>query len=506
VTLTHLRVHNLAVLAELDLDFGPGLTVITGETGSGKSMIMRALRLACALDGDAKWIGPVDDHTIVEVELDAPEADSPLYDAEACAWGVSCRLTEKSRRYSGWGTAVSASIVRESMGPLVRFVRQGETSLLRSAAAQRAWLDGWAGLDLSEVESAWRSLAQARADYESQLERQRRADYERFEHEDHVRRLSKLSLDDDSYEQVREHEQLVTRYANVGEHVKALMGALDPDEGPWAQIADLSRSAEKLPEAAAQAWDLFIEAQSALVSELDDLGANLPDLDVDAVLDRAGAYRQLLVRYGPTIEDARLKLEASQDALAELDDMPAIVEAAKDRVEACQRAYDDAASRLTEQRKTSAKRLAKTHLPEIFEALALHGDVSCEIEPAQPSASGVDQVSLRVRMGKTWLDMGDISGGELSRVAVALERLQPTHRTLVLDEIDVGVGGQTAHLVAAQLAELAKSTQVIVVTHLAQIAKLADAHIVVSREGEVGRAQLLNKSRRAAEIRRMKGD
>jgi DNA repair protein RecN (Recombination protein N) len=505
--LTSLRVENLTVLRDLELPLGPGLVVVTGETGSGKSMLIRALRLACALDGDPKWIGPAGDSARVELELEGGDEGGGLYDEEAGVWSVVARLTGTGRRYRTWEGPISAPMVRDQLSQKVRFVRQGETQLLRSTAAQRAWLDAWGELQeqVAHVGKAWEQLREARAALDEVHERARRADYERFEHEDHVRRLSEVDLDDEAYERMREHERLVTEHSGAREGIAQLLAALD-ESGPWGQISDLSRMASRLPDEASQAWDEFVEAQSALTGVLEDLNAQMPELDADAVLELAGRYRRLLARYGPEIDDARAALERSQDALAQLDDIEHITEEAEQRVVHAQRDYDELAAKLSEARSKAAARLAGTHLPRIFEALALHGDVSCEVTQGEAGPAGRDQVRLRMRLGKQWLDMGDISGGELSRVAVALERLAPTHETLVLDEIDTGVGGQTAHKVAAELAELAKSAQVIVVTHLAQIAQIADQHVRVSREGEVATVEVLGKQASRAEVKRMKGD
>lgn len=509
--LSRLSVSNLAVLKDLHLDLGPGMTVVTGETGSGKSMLIRALRMAAGIGGDPKWIGSHADRCQVEIELDGPD-DSALFDEEASVWSVTCKLTDTGRRYASWGSSVSAPIVRDEMSKRLRFVRQGETALLKSPSAQREWLDGWAGLDKqrSAVEAAWGTLADAREHLQQQNERAARVDYERFELEDKVSRLSKVDLDAQAYEELTAQEQLVTGNAHVAEDVSLLLGALsDDDESPWGQLAGLSSRAAKLPEAASMAWDQLVEAHAQLTSQLSEMMESLPQLDVDEILERASQYRQILKRYGPTIDDAQQLLERSEIALAELDLLPELVSQAEEQVRRAQQAYNERAKVLTAARTKAAKKLASTHLPQVFAALGLSSEIECTVSEGPATSHGADVVLIRMRASASapWLELKDVSGGELSRVAVALERLQPTHATLVLDEIDTGVGGQTAHRVAEQLAELAKTTQVIVVTHLQQVAAVADQHVVVERlNADEAQVRVLDQSERADEMRRMKGE
>lgn len=507
--LRQLVISNLAVISDVDLSLGPGLTVITGETGSGKSMLLRALRMACAVEGDARWIGPDGDAAMVEVELDG--SSGPLHSKEENALSVTCRLAASGRRYSSWGRGkIAGEIVREELGARVRFVRQGETALLRSGSSQRAWLDSWSRHDdaLAAVRDAWTARQDAQEELAQLHARQDRIDYERFAAREVIERTGKVDLDEEAYAQLIESERLILDNANLGEDVQRLLAALDADEGPWTQIVDLDRRASRLPESVAEAWSALLQAHEQLVSQLADLQGQLPELDVDQVLADASAWRALLRRHGPEVADVIAAREAAERELEQLDELPELIERAESELADAVEAYGCRADALSELRGVSAQRLATTALPEIFESLGLAGEVECIVERGEPGPTGRDQVRLRMRSGprSRWLEMSDVSGGELSRVAVALERLLPSSATLVLDEIDTGVGGQTAHQVAEQLRLLSEHSQVIVVTHLQQIAQVADQHILVSREGERATAARLNQAERKRELRRMRGD
>jgi DNA repair protein RecN (Recombination protein N) len=506
--LRQIAITNLAVISDVSLTLGPGLTVVTGETGSGKSMLVRALRMACALEGDARWIGPDGASAVVDVELDG--IGGPLHDDEAGALSVTCRLGGAGRRYSSWGHPVAAQLVREQLDGQVRFVRQGETALLRSGPSQRAWLDGWSGHahQMEAVGSAWTQIQQAKDQRSGLLAQQERVDFERFSAQEVIERTGRVDLDEAVYARVIEHEQLVLGNANLGEDVQLLLAALDSDEGPWAQLMDLDRRAHRLPDQISEAWSAMLEAHQLLVSHLADVQAELPELDVDQVLADAAVWKALLRRHGPQVSDAVAAREQALSQMEQLDELPELIEQAESLVADAQGIYASRAAELTISRKASAERLAKTALPEIFAALGLAGEVECAVTEGPAGPDGVNEVRLRMRSGprSRWLELSDVSGGELSRVAVALERLLPSSQTLVLDEIDAGVGGQTAHQVAAQLQLLAEHSQVIVVTHLQQIAQVADRHVLVSRDGERAHATELTAAERKREIRRMRGD
>ncbi|WP_432545998.1 DNA repair protein RecN [Kineococcus sp. SYSU DK004] len=537
-----IRIRQLGVIRDARLPLGPGLTVVTGETGAGKTMVVTGLGLLMGARADAAAVRAGADSAVVEgrlrVDPDGPvaaraaEAGGEVEDGEllvARAVGAAGR----SRVHVG-GRAAPVGVLAELAEHLVAVHGQTEQLRLRSAAQQLRVLDAFAGAavagDLAayrEQHARWRRLAAEHDDVASRsAERAREAELLRFGlHE--VEAVDPQPDEDVALREESErlgHTELL-RTAAASAH-EALAGeAGGADEAVGAARAALAPAGEHDP------------ALAALAARADELAYLLTDLATDlaayasaveadparlaAVEERRAQLAALVRRYAPAagpdapagVAGVLAWARTAAERLLALDDDGRLERLAAER----DAAYEEAratADRLGRARREAARRLEERVAAELT-ALAMPSArlaVAVE-EAAELGPHGADTVELQLaaHSGATPRPLSrGASGGELSRVMLALEVVlagaDPVP-TMVFDEVDAGVGGRAAVEIGRRLARLARTTQVLVVTHLAQVAAFADAHLVVVKtdDGSVTESGVvaLDHDGRVEELARM---
>lgn len=520
-----LHISGFAVLdgVEIQLDAAPSLIVISGETGSGKSMLLRALRLACGRPDTSpasQLVAPGRSQALIELEW-AQDDPNDMGDPENPHTGlVSCMVRESGVRYSSWGRTASRSVVESALSGVVRMVRQGETHLLAGPARQRDWLDEWAtsqtaahGKLLTRMSDAAQHLQTSQTAYRELLELADEQDIQQARLSALLAQVDELDLSDSACEEAFAAQKLVLSCAGQAEILGELAMLLDADANEGMNRVDQLRAqAADLSEELAQHVEVFGSAHAALEQAVQDKLADMPQIDPDQAHGLAGRYRALMTRYGPQMHDVRDRVEDATRRLAKLDDLPHQLKLAKDAEQAAQQQHTQVAEQLHASRGRHAAKLTKG-LSATLQVLGVHADVQVLVSAQDlngPSAHGSDAVRIQLRFAtdSPWIGLESVSGGELSRIALALERQRSAHPVMILDEIDTGVGGQTAHKVAQELKELSVHAQVIVVTHLAQIAQQADHHILVQRGSggaSVTQFSASDTQLREAELARMQG-
>ena len=531
--LRSLRIENLVLIRSAELELAPGLNAITGETGAGKTILAQAIGLLLGGAGDASFVGPGASDAYVEAELDFPDGllDDDGFEslAELRPNGedglvLARRVFADGRtRAYAWGRSAAREDVAAAAERLIAMSGQFEQRRLARPAYQLDVLDAFAGEEQvrrrGEARRAWRELAAARRRH-SELARGAAAAGERRAE---LRALAGATEGfepglEDSLRAERERLRHVTELA---EAAAAAAEAIDREDGDGAAalVATAERAvagAERLAPELARAGDELRDAElrlretaSALRGFLASLEADPGRLEhVEGELERIAFARR---RFGCATYDELLA--RGDEARAEL----ASIESGVDPAEAAARALRSAEARVEEL--AAALRAARRKAAGAFaEAVTLElqgiglgdGELRVELRDRDPGPAGADEAVFLIRpnRGLPFAPAAETaSGGELSRIALAIAAVGGGE-TMVFDEIDAGIGGETAHAVAGTLVRLAERAQVVTITHLPQIASRAERHFRVEKvpgDPTHTRIEPLGEAERRDEIERMLG-
>ena len=531
--LRRLRIQNLVLIHEAELGFAPGLNAITGETGAGKTILAQAIGLLLGAKGDAGYIGPEADEAYVEAELDlragtldeeelASLAELRPQDEEGLVLARRVFADGRTRAYA-WGRGTAREDLAAVGERLIAMSGQFEQRRLARSSYQLGVLDSFIGEEQlrrrAEARVAWRELAAARKRHE---ELQAGADAE-------VARLAGLRalVDDteglgaDTEQSMRDERERLRHVTELAQGAATAAEALAPDEGEGAagltaaaerSVAPLERLAPELARAGDELRDVELrlrETASELRGFLTTLEAEPGRLEqVEAELDRiaetkrrfrAETYEELLARAA----EAKAELEALDQGLD-----PAA--GAEEALAAAEQNAERLAGELHTARADAAPRFADDVARELAGVGMGEGEFVAELRERDLGQTGLDDVAFLIRPN-AGLPLAPVaetaSGGELSRIALAIAAVGGGE-TMVFDEIDAGIGGETAHRVAETLQRLAQRAQVVTITHLPQIASVADRHFRVEKipgDPTHTRIEQLDDAQRRDELQRMLG-
>ena len=533
--LSFLRVSGFALIEKVELAFGPGLTVITGETGAGKSILVEALALLRGGRGRAELIRAGMDEAEVEAVFElAP--DSPVR-AELAAHGrrldsedlVVRRMISRSgrgRAHLGGGLATLTELA-SSVGTLVDITSQHDQQSLMDPDSQLSIVDAFAENHerLAEARTVWQELAAARAElasFETQARsRAEREDYLRFQ----LAELDEAALEpgeDDALKAERERVRGAEKFLAVfsrGE--EALYSA---DGAAVGQIAAIARELEGLAALDGTLQPLAERLRGAQTL-IEDVAGDLARLSghvrfdperLAQIEERLHLIGRLLRKHGGTVAAVIERRDAIADELGTLGSFEEGLASRRAAVAAAESRMATIAEALSARRRKSARALGK-RIDETLHELGLR-DAAVKVvveDRADEGPRGRDRVTFMFapNLGEQLAPLARIaSGGELSRVMLAVKRaLARADRALtyVFDEVDTGVGGGTAEVIGRKLKAIADDRQVLVVTHLPQIAAFADHHLKVEKTSSNGRTSVriavLDARARSAELARMLG-
>jgi len=503
-------IRDLGVISEAKLEFGPGLTVLTGETGAGKTMVLNALGLLLGERSDSSAIRKGQEQAFVEgrwlladsAVTSIRQLGIELEDAELL---VNRSVSAEGRsRAALSGKSVPVGILSEIGEQLVVVHGQSDQIRLRSAAAQREALDQFAGEDLAKVMTEytsvyanWKQAASRLSEITTQLEaRSREAEQIRSAVEELTSLNPKPGEDIELAEKASKLTHLEElRIAATAAHDQLSSEGFDDSSDAITLVGKARRSLEAVsehdPELAALAQQLkeigfSLNETSASISgylaSLDSEGSQ----ELERVQQRRADLTSAMRKYGPTLEEVISYFENSGARLLELDSSDKEIQELTALEQSLGKQATSLAKTITELRTKAASALAKSVTAELA-ALAMTG-ASLQVTVSQGSelgTTGADQVAILLSAypGAEPRPLGKgASGGELSRIMLAIEvvlagsELAPT---FIFDEVDAGVGGAAATEVGKRLATLAQNAQVIVVTHLPQVAAFATRHLRV---------------------------
>jgi DNA repair protein RecN (Recombination protein N) len=524
--LTEISVEKVALIEEATLELSPGLNVITGETGAGKTLLATALQMLLGGRARSVAVRAGAKRAAVEGTFVFPDETSPAILAEALGDladevdpddGLVLRrtLTEDGRsRCYVCGVAVPVRTLASLGERLVSYHSQREHTRLTEPAEQLAILDDFLDEGALEAKGEHGSLWHAVERDRRELEEIRTSGEARLREVDYLRyQISELESAGYGAQEVADLTRERERLRNVTDLLQstaAATSALSSEEGGGA-IDSVASAAAELERASRYDEGLLgsLQRLGGISAELEDvlyeLRAYVDELESDpnrleAVEDRLATLRALERKYGNVegyLEDARGRL----GRLENLDEETAELE---ERIAEGQRRLGELAAMITAGRQKAAERLAEKVGENLADLNLGKMAFRVELVPSPPGPSGAERVEFVIRPnpGEPELPVRRYaSGGELSRIMLAIrlvqERIEPG-ATYIFDEVDAGIGGETATAVGAKLRELGERNQVLTITHLPQIASEAGTHVVVTKEEAGGRT--------ITRIRRVEGD
>ena len=527
--LKRITLRDFVIVRQLELELAGGFSVLTGETGAGKSILVDALQLALGARADTGVVREGAARADISAEFDLPAALAPWLEQAGFESDDSLLLRRsidsqgKSRAWIN-GVPATAAQLRELADQLLDIHGQHAWQSLTRPEAVRGLLDGYAGVNtqtLQQLWHAWRSaqktLAEARAAQDS-LQRER----ERLAWQ--IGEVDKLSPGADEWDELNTQHGRLANAQSLLEAAQAALQALEGEDGSatsaLSQAQTLLQTQEHVEPAFAELAQVLASSLAQAEDAAHTLHAYLRKTDLDpqrlAELDeRMSLWMSLSRRYRRTPPELPALLASWKEELAKLDaaaDLAALEAAEKKAADA----YMAEARKLSKVRAKAAPQLAKA-VTHAMQGLGMQGgrfEVLLE-KSGQPAQGGLEEVSFLVagHSGSTPRPVGKVaSGGELSRIALAIavttSRLG-TAQTLIFDEVDAGVGGAVAETVGRLMKQLGRDRQVLAVTHLPQVAACADHHLVVARQSdEAGIASTVNAvhgEQRVAEVGRMLG-
>jgi DNA repair protein RecN (Recombination protein N) len=513
--LSLLRIENFALVDELELEFGVGLNVLTGETGAGKSIILDAIDAALGGKVSSRVIRTGTNRSMVEAtftsnsalaawlseqEIDLIDENSVVVCREITA--TSSNIRSRSRVN---GVLVNRQMLTGLRDRLVEITAQGQTVQVGQSAQVRDWLDLYGG-DLamqqrqyvSAVFAAYLTAHQA-------LESRRTCERERLQQLDlltyQVQELGGADLNEpDELEKLQQERERLNHVVDLQQMSYKIYQALYQSDGENPTATDLLGDSEvsltNMVEYDTQLQpllDLVRDAQTAVVEVARQINTYGEDLEADPhrleeVEERIGELKQICRKYGPTLTEALAYYQRIQTELSQLNDTEQSIESLEKNEKECQDRLNATCHKLTQLRRKTAATLESRLVKELKPLAMEKVQFQIEIVPTAPTLAGADKITFMFspNPGEPLQPLTEIaSGGEMSRFLLALKACfsqTDAPGTMIFDEIDVGVSGRVAQAIAEKLHQLSQEQQVLCVTHQPLVAAMADRHFRVSKQ------------------------
>lgn len=530
-----LRIKNLGVIRDATLDFSPGLTVLTGETGAGKTMVFRSLHLLFGGKADSALISTGAEQASVEADVAMPtelisrldELGGEFEDGNIAIISRQVNSTGRSRSFAG-GVSVPAGVVGELGEALVAVHGQSDQLRLTKTEQQRQLLDRYAGETVAKPMAKYTQLWEAQRNLERRIESltadagTRAVQLERITRIlEQVDSLKPLPGEDHELDDEAKRLSHTEALYEVTARASALLTGGDGEDQPVVAALVTARKGldheRNLDAALGEFADRMKELEILAADLSADISAYSSNIDASPqrlafVESRRAALKTLTREFGD-VDDLLSWVSENRPQLAELEGGDEVLSQLREELVKVKADLTKAAADITKARTKAAAAFSAQVTGEL-ESLAMPGaTVQFRLSPANPGPSGADLIELGLisRPDSPWIPMSKgASGGELSRIMLAVEVVlaaaDPTE-TFVFDEVDAGVGGAAAVEVGKRLARLARSAQVIVVTHLPQVAAFADRHLVIARsdgqEVHSSSVSQVQQGERVAELSRM---
>lgn len=521
--LLELNINNYILVEDATISFQPGLNVLTGETGAGKSMILGALGLLMGQSaskehvrqgaGSARVSAVFDGIDALFEEFSIPQDDNLILMREIKKDGKSVAKIN--------GMPVSLQILRRVAERLVNIHGQNEQLELFDRNYRLDMLDAYSGHGLvPEVSRIYAALTSHKSSLEEMMstarERETRMDYLKFQ----INEIETAMLKDGEDEALEERYKYLTSLEKVFEVAGAANEFLEGELSAASAISDIASRFRKLEgldeelyhlsELATQADQVIGEFSRAVEKYLDTLPSDGEELrEVERRLDVINTLKR---KFGTSIAAIQAEMVSMTTELENLDNIEARMDDLHAEISALQKEYDTTAADLSRNRREAAQALAQEVQIQLPELNMKEAKLEIQVAESQPSAKGNDDVNLLIStaVGHPLRDIKKVvSGGELSRLMLAIQVVTGGAPCMIFDEVDAGISGSTANVVGEKLYLLAGKSQLVCITHLPQIAAFADNHLLIEKTSDdvqtTTNVRLLSEQERIEEISRLVG-
>ncbi len=529
--INHLCLKNIVLIDSCTIALLPQFTVLTGETGAGKTALIEALELAIGARADSTMIRKGEDKAYIEAAFDIAglPATHTILDNAGISYSpdeeliIRRELTRegKNRAFVN-GQLTPLPLLQKIGATLLELVGQHAYHTLTSAESQRTIVDQFAELSLllNQFQQAYFTEKELKEQLNALAMQQSRRDKEEEKLRSQLEEIASVKIKNGEEEEITEEHKRLAHAQEILEKITPItqnLSNLLPHLNRFYKSCEslISYDSQLTPSA-----NLLREASIAATEASNDLQQYTEKLDKDPnrfayLEERLAAIDSLKRKYGASIEEIQLFQQSAQDRLNQLENLSDEIDALQAQIKQREQATEQFAAKLTQSRKAAAQRLASS-LTESLQSLNMQGaEIKISVQPSTRTQSGDDTILfwMRANTGEQSVLVKDhSSGGELSRLLFAIKTTLCENNqtpTLIFDEIDANVGGKTATVIGEQLKKLGKHRQVVCITHFPQVAGQADHHFSVQKNQSNGRTittiQALNKTEREAEILRMLG-
>ena len=528
--LLELHVKNLALIEKADVEFGEGLNILTGETGAGKSIIIGSVTMALGGKAPKGSIRPGADYAYIELvfSVTGEEKRKALRELEVEPTEdglviISRKLTPARSISRINDETVTMARLSQITGLLLDIHGQHEHQSLLYKSKHLEILDAYVKAATQPVKQTiadryriYRSLEEKLRGFDLDAEsRIREADFLRFE----IEEIETSALKEGEEEELT---SVYRRYSHSRRIAECLGAAYEAVEGDWlARALKEVEQASEYDESLGGVRDQLYDADSILRDAGREMSAYLDSMEMDEETfrkteERLDLIHNLQAKYGPTVEAIFQKLEQKKKRLGELEDYDAHKKRMEQELEECRNGLEKLCTQLTGIRKKASRTLVKKIRQGLVDLNFLDVEFDMEFEKLDhftPSGWDGAQFLISTNPGQPMRPLKDVaSGGELSRIMLAIKTVLADSDdipTLIFDEIDTGISGRTAQKVSEKLMLIARSHQVICITHLPQIAAMADSHFEIAKSASQGRTittiRLLDRQASVEELARLLG-
>ena len=525
--LLELHVKNLALIEQADVEFGDGLNILTGETGAGKSIIIGSVNLALGQKAPKEMIRSGSDYAYVELIFSVEEEKRELLERmdvypDDDGTLIITRKIMPTRSVSKINDeTVTVTKLKEVTGLLIDIHGQHEHQSLLHASKHLEILDTYAKSQISPIKEKTASLYKEYGMWKVRLEelsgdeesRRREYDFLRFE----VDEIEQAGLKDGEEEELTERYRFYSNSRKIAESLSVAYEAVNSEMVGRAihevgDVVDYDQTLKPIQDQLYDAESLLDDVHHAIGSYLEDISFN--EEEMRQTEERLDLIHNLQAKYGSTAAEISRTLEEKQKRLEELEHFDDYRREAETGLKKAEKQLETACEKLSEARKKASVILTE----KIRERLLNFLDVKFSMSFSRLShytANGFDEAEfvISTNPGEPERSLGLVaSGGELSRIMLAIKTvLADTDEipTLIFDEIDTGISGRTAQKVSEQLAIISKNHQVICITHLPQIASMADEHFEIAKSAKDGKTRTviheLDETQMIAELARLLG-
>ena len=549
-----LRIQNIGVIEDVSLEMSAGFTVLTGETGAGKTMILTAFQMVIGEKVDNNLVRANEKTAVVEAFIQVPNDKN-----------IRARLEELDIAIEDGGTQLSRTIAREGRGKIILGGRsvpsatleeitqssitihgQGDQVLLNKPNYQRELIDQFAGQEHLKMLQNYQELYAKYVETRKRLEELNKAGSQNAlrisQLQESLKELTEANLEIDEEITITERINLINNSEDIFESLALADKLLNGGEDSSGSISSQINSARKALDAAAAKSDRIaslrdqisnLEAEISNVAS--DVNRDLSSLDrdpatIDKLESRRALIKKMLTKYGPTSKDALANIQIFQNQLLDIEDLPAAIENVEKEIKTILKDLSQMAQILHDTRIESALNISKAIEKELTSLSIPNAKFQVSVETNEDPQGlkitisgkdhlllfdnhGVNQISFEfsANPGQPLRPITKVaSGGEMSRIMLAVELVFSQNvaaKTMIFDEVDAGIGGAAAIEVGKRLKALAQHHQIVVVTHLPQVAAFADKHLKVEKSatGNVTTSSVteLDQNARVTEIARM---